>query len=482
MKTRRDFIRESLVTGAALTLSGACRFGGNETAGIDSADIGRLRTGLAGQLILPGEQLYDRARRVFWRNPMTDMQPGVVAQCARADDVARCVAFAVEQGLPLAVRTGGHSFLGWGTCDDGIVIDTTLLDGIEINPVARTARVGGGVLTLPLVAAAGEHGLACVQAECPTVGVAGLTLGGGLGWLAGKHGAACDHLLSAELVTADGQVVTASAEENPELYWAIRGGGGNFGVTTALTLQLHPIGDVVAGRLSYRFGDARAVLRGFGEHMAGAPDEFQAVALLRREEGEPRIHITVVWSGDPSEGDARVRPLRSVASPVEDTVERRAFRDTFGMAPARPPASNAVKGSYLERLTTESIETILDRFAQAPGTGPAIGLDHYTHGAVCRVPPDATAFPLRAPSAVHVWIIAGWDDPSDEAASLGWMNDTWSALQAFSGGRTYANFPAAETQTPGAAYGENVSRLAAVKNQYDPGNLFRRNQNIQPAE
>ena len=176
-----------------------------------------------------------------------------------------------------------------------------------------------------------------------------------------------------------------------------------------------------------------------------------------------------------------VRPLRSISSPVEDTVERRAFGDTFAMAPARPPASNAVKGSYLERFTAESIEVVLDRFAQAPGTGPAIGLDHYTHGAVCRVPPDATAFPLRAPHAVHVWIIAGWDDSSDEAASLGWMNDTWSALQAFSSGRTYANFPAAETQIASAAYGENSSRLVAVKNRYDPGNLFRRNQNVQPA-
>ncbi len=480
MKTRRDFIRESLMSGAALALSGACRFGGNEDAGIDFAAIERLRTGLSGQLILPGEQSYDRARRVFWRNPMTDMRPGVVAQCARAEDVARCVAFAVEHGLPVAVRSGGHSFLGWGTCDDGIVIDTTLLNAIEIDPVARTARVGGGVLTLALVSAASEHGLACVQAECPTVGVSGLTQGGGLGWLAGKHGAACDNLLSAELLTADGRPVTASAEETPELYWAIRGGGGNFGVTTALTLQLHPIGEVVAGRLSYRFDDAHTVLRGFGEHMAGAPDEFQAVALLRREEGEPRIHITVVWSGDPSEGDAMVRPLRSIASPVEDTVERRAFRDTFGMASARPPAANAVKGSYLERLTAESVEVVLDRFAQAPGPGPAIGLDHYTHGAVCRVAPDATAFQLRVPHAIHVWIIAGWDDSSDEAASLGWMNDTWSALQAFSGGRTYANFPAAETQNPSAAYGENISRLVAAKNQYDPENLFRRNQNIRP--
>ena len=481
MKTRRDFIRQSLLSGAALALSGACRFSGSEGGEIDSAAIGRLRSGLAGRLIVPGEQLYDRARQVFWKNPMTDKQPGFIAQCARPEDIARCVGFAVEHNLPVAVRSGGHSFLGWGTCDHGIVIDTTLLNGIEIDPVARTARVGGGVLTHELVSAAGQHNLACVQAECPMVGVSGLTLGGGLGWLSGKHGAACDNLLSAELVTADGRTVAAGAEENPDLYWAIRGGGGNFGVTTALTLRLHPIADVVAGRLSYRFSDARAVLRGFAEVMATAPDELQAVALVRREEGEPRMHVTVVWSGNPNDADLMLRPLRSIGSPVEDTVERRAFSNTFGMAAAAPPASNAVKGSYLQRLSDESIEVLLDRFAQAPGDGPAIGLDHYTHGAVCRVAPDSTAFELRAPNALHVWIIAGWNDPSDEPASLGWMNETWSALQAYSGGRAYANFPAAETQSANAAYGENASRLAAVKKQYDPGNLFRRNQNVPPS-
>jgi FAD/FMN-containing dehydrogenase len=370
--------------------------------------------------------------------------------------------------------------LGWGTCDDGIVIDATLLNGIEIDPAARTARVGGGVLTHELVSAAGQHGLACVQGECPAVGVSGLTLGGGLGWLSGKHGAACDNLLSAELVTADGRTITASAEENPDLYWAVRGGGGNFGVTTALTLRLHPIDDVVAGRLSYRFGDARAVLRGFAEIMATAPDELQAVALVRREDGEPVVHMTVVWSGNPNVADLMLLPLRSIVSPVEDTIERRPFADTFGMAAGAPPAFSAVKGSYLPRLSDESIEAVLEHFAQAPGTVPAIGFDHYTHGAVCRVAPESTAFELRAPDGLHVWIIAGWDEPSSAQHSIGWMNETWRALQAYAGGRTYANFPAAETQTADAAYGENASRLAAVKKQYDPGNVFRRNQNVQP--
>jgi FAD/FMN-containing dehydrogenase len=193
------------------------------------------------------------------------------------------------------------------------------------------------------------------------------------------------------------------------------------------------------------------------------------------------MHITVVWSGNPDNADLMLLPLRTVASAVEDTIERRPFSNAFGMASARPPASNAVKGSYLQRLSDESIDVLLDRFAQAPGSAPAIGLDHYTHGAVCRVAPESTAFDLRKPDAVHVWIIAGWDEPSDEPASLGWMNETWRALQAYADGRTYANFPAAETQTPGAAYGEHAARLAAVKKQFDPGNLFRRNQNIQPS-
>jgi FAD/FMN-containing dehydrogenase len=358
--------------------------------------------------------------------------------------------------------------------------ETTLIKTNTIYLSNQSAHAGAGVFTQELVAGAGEHGLVPVQGQCPAVGVSGLTLGGGLGWLSGKHGAACDNLVSAELVTADGRILTASAEENPELFWAIRGGGGNFGVATSITCRLHSIGDVIAGRLSYRSADARAVLQFFREYMAGAPDELQAVALLREEE-DTLAHIALCWSGNPAAAEEFIAPLRAIAHPAADTVERRPYLGTFGMTGGVPRSFSTVKGSYLERLSNEFIEVILERIAQAPGLGPAIGMDHYMHGAVCRVAPDSTAFVHRTPGTVHVWINTGWNDLSDEPAATRWVEETWNALQPYSGGRIYANFPGAEGGTANrAAYGENYARLAALKRRSDPANLFRRNQNIMP--
>jgi len=480
VKTRREFIQQGVLSGASLALSGACRLGREEAPGIDPAALHRLRSDLQGQLIVPGEQDYDAARRVFWRNPLTDRRPAAVARCAGPNDVARCVEYARQGNLPLAVRTGGHSFPGWGTCDDGLIIDTSLMKEIVIDPAARTARVGGGVRTQELVAAAGQHDLVPVQGQCPLVGVSGLTLGGGLGWLSGKHGASCDNLLSAELQMADGRSLTASAEENPDLYWAIRGGGGNFGIATSLTFQLYPTSGLLAGRLSYRAADALGMLRFFAEYMAGAPDELQAVAIVRGE-GDSLVHIAVCWSGEPGRGEVIVAPLRAVARPLSDTVERRSYLETFGMTGGTPRNFSAVKGSYVERLSDDFLDAALDRMAQAPGPGAAIGMDHYMHGAVCRVPAEAAAFVHRTPGTVHVWINTGWDEADDEPASRRWVEETWTALQPFSGGRVYANFPGAEGGiTDSAAYGDNYSRLAALKSRFDPTNLFRRNQNILP--
>jgi FAD/FMN-containing dehydrogenase len=288
--------------------------------------------------------------------------------------------------------------------------------------------------------------------------------------------------LSIELVTADSQALVASEDENPELLWALCGGGGNFGVATALTFRLHPIGDVIAGRLSYRFTDARLVLTTFREFMASAPDELQAVVLFRREEGEPRIHVTVCWSGDPAR-DEFLRPLRTVARVVADNIERRPYTRTFGMTGGVPHPFSFVKGTYVQRMSDESINAIVERYALAPGPEPALGLDHYMHGAVCRLGRDAAAFDFRAPDAVHAWISAAWDDPSEEVAATGWVDETWKVLQTYSGGRVYANFPGSSAeQAPSAAYGENYPRLVAIKKQYDPSNLFRGNQNIQPAD
>jgi FAD/FMN-containing dehydrogenase len=448
---------------------------------IDPASLSQLRANLRGQLIIPDEQEYDTARGVFWRNPLVDRRPTAVARCAGPEDVARCIQYAAERNAPLAVRAGGHSFLGWGACDDGLVIDTTPIKEVVIDPATQTARVGGGVLTGELVEAAGAHELVAVQGQCSLVGVSGLTLGGGLGWLSGKHGASSDNLLAADVQMADGRLLTASPRENADLFWAIRGGGGNFGVVTSMTLQLYPASELLAGRVSYRAPDARRVLRFFREYMADAPDELQAVAILR-DELDSLAHIAVCWSGAPSRGESIVEPLRAVAAPVADTIETRTYLGTFGMTGGTPRPFSGVKGSYLENISDDAIETALDRIAQAPAPGAAIGLDHYMHGAVCRVAPDATALVHRTPGTVHVWITNGWDTGSDGPAAMQWVEETWNALQAYAGGHVYANFPGAEGEPASqAAYGENYGRLAELKGKFDPGNLFQGNQNIVPA-
>ena len=259
-------------------------------------------------------------------NASTDKRPAIIARCAGQDDVARAIEFARQHELPLAVRSGGHSFTGWSTCDRGIVIDTRSMREIIVDPIEQTIRTGGGVLSGDVTTAAGEHGLAAVIGQCPTVGVAGLTLGGGLGWLSGRFGATCDNLVSTQIVTADGLALEASAKENPDLFWAVRGGGGNFGVVTSLTHRLHAINHVTAGELSYRMADARAVLHAFGEIMEQASDELQAIVILRNHD-EPIVRIRMCWSGDRQRGEGAARQFRSIATVQDDTVKRKAFRD-----------------------------------------------------------------------------------------------------------------------------------------------------------
>ncbi len=480
MRTRREFLKQGLISGAAFALSGACRFG-RDTDGIDAAAIGRLRTSLQGQLILPENEAYDTARKFFWWNPATEKRPAIIARCERPDDIAQCVEFARQHDLVLAVRSGGHSLLGWSTCDDGLVIDVSPMKEIVVDPGNRTVRAGSGVVAHELVEATSPHELVPVLGQCPTVGISGLTLGGGLGWLSGKYGATCDNLLSAKLMTADGQSIVASATENPDLFWAIRGGGGNFGIATSFEYRLHPLSAVFAGVLTYRLSDARAMLSFFRDFMAEAPDELQAFVALRRN-GDPLLTLEVCFSGDLNDGEKIIRPLRTHANPVRDTVRPTTYRDTFAEGDAGPRNFRNTKGCYLESLSEAAIDVVLDRFAQAPDPGAAIGLDHYMHGAVCRVAPDSTAFELRKPGALHVWISTSWNDPAVTAAIVAWSEETWHALQSYSAGRIYANYPNTEGEAAAkAAYGGNYSRLLAIKNKYDPSNVFRRNQNIRPS-
>jgi FAD/FMN-containing dehydrogenase len=449
---------------------------------IDADAINKFRASLLGQLILPADQEYDRARRVEYWNPTTDKHPAMIARCAQADDVARCVDFARQHDLMVAVRAGGHSFLGWGTCDDGLIIDVSQMKDIAIDPDQRTAKAGAGVVAQELDAAAAAYGLIPVLGECPTVGIAGLTLGGGLGWLSGKHGAICDNLLSASLVTVDSRSIVTSAESNADLFWAIRGGGGNFGIATSFEYRLHPLSEVLAGVLTYPFQEARQVLRFYREFMAAAPDELQAVASLSpRENGV--VNVVFVYPGDLNAGNESIDRFRAFLTPTRETVQRRPYTEMFP-TPAGfvPPAFSSIKGSYLEQLSDEAIDIAVECFARAP-SGCAIGFDHYVHGEVCRVALDATAFELRASGGLHMWIMSTWDDPEAATTSMAWAENTWQLFQPYSGGRIFANYMSIEGEPAvKAVYGSNYARLRTIKTKYDPDNFLRRNQNVQPIE
>ena len=476
MKTRREFIQHGLMACGVLA-AGSCRTRQSVHTSPGPDAVRRLQSTFEGQLIRPDDARYDATRKLINHNASTDKRPAIIARCAGQDDVARAIEFARQHELPLAVRSGGHSFTGWSTCDRGIVIDTRSMREIIVDPIEQTIRTGGGVLSGDVTTAAGEHGLAAVIGQCPTVGVVGLTLGGGLGWLSGRFGATCDNLVSTQIVTADGLALEASAKENPDLFWAVRGGGGNFGVVTSLTHRLHAINHVTAGELSYRMADARAVLHAFGEIMAQASDELQAIVILRNHD-EPIVRIRMCWSGDRQRGEGAARQFRSIATVQDDTVKRKAFRDID------LPGSNnefaAEKGTYLPRLTPDAIDVILEQMAKAPRR-VGIGLDHYMHGAVCRVSPEVTAFELRSPGGLHVWAHATWERTTAERGIRTWIDETWSALQRFTSQRAYANYSSAEgKQATEEVYQVNYARLASIKRRFDPDNVFRQNVNVPP--
>lgn len=477
LKTRREVLRQGASAGALLSLGPRGALSRENHRDLLDA----LRGDFGGRLVAPGQDDYEDARNGYWRSPLTDTHPALIARCRDARDVARCIAAAAERGVPLAVRGGGHCFVGWGGCEGGLVIDTGAMRSTSVDARAGTIELGAGVLTHQAVTAAGRAGLAPVLGQCPTVGVAGLTLGGGLGWLSGRYGAACDNLEAAELVTADGQLLRVSEAENPELLWALRGGGGNFGVVTALTLRLHPLTHVISGRLDYRFKDAEAVMRGFRQLMREAPEGLQA-SLTLGSGRSPYISILLCFDGSGAAADALSRRLRSIARPLNDTLERQPFSRTAALYPSSRTAFGALRGCYLPQLSDELIDTALAAVNSGPGPGVAIGLDHYMHGAVCRPPEGGSAFELRAPGAAHAWVAAEWQDPARTAALLQWLQTTLAQLQRLSSGRVYINFPADPAGGPAAAaWPENHRRLAALKASYDPGNLFRRNYNVAPA-
>lgn len=484
VKTRRQFIKTSVMTAGMLALLNAC---GQSVAGlkppVDPESIGKFRKGFGGHAIIPGEKDYETSRRVLSMNPGTDKYPAVVAQCKTEQDILRCIDFAHQYDLEVSVRSGNHSFLGWGTCDNGIVIDLSQMKGIAVDPVKKTAQVTAGHTAEEILAAAAVHGLAPVLGECGSVG-AGLALGGGLGWLSGRYGATCDNIISARVITANARTLNVDKNINQDLFWALRGGGGNFGIASSFEYRLHPVNKILAGTFVYPASKANAVVRFFRDFMATAPDELQGDCYLASS-GKGNVSVQFVYSGDLDQGEQLIDVFRKFSIPEQDSIKRRSFSEVYRMDLIGEIIScpyESVKGSYIQHLSEEVIELILDRFAKPPPSCDLFfNLSHYMHGEVCRVATDATAFVHRTVGAVHVVFWVQWKDAANASACMSWQDKTFDLLQQYSGEHIYANYMSTKGEVAAKkTYGSNYLRLGQLKGKYDPQNFFHLNQNIQP--
>ena len=435
---------------------------------------------LPGDVLHPGDAGYDAARSVF--NAMVDRRPLAVVRCHGTDDVARGIAFAREHDLALSVRGGGHNVAGNAVCVGGIMLDLSPLKALHVDPVARTAAAGAGLLLGDLDRGTAAHGLATPLGVMSGTGIAGLTLGGGLGWLASRHGLACDNLIGAEVVTAGGDVLRVAADEHGDLLWGLRGGGGNLGVVTTFGYRLHPVTTVLAGAIGYPWRSARDVLRVHDDLVADAPDELAtAVSLGLGPDREPAVTIAVCWCGPLDDGEQVLAPLRGSGRPVLDTVAPIPFVDWQCAPDAGYPRGRQHywKSGYLRELTDAAVDVLLDVVPAMPSTASGIGLQGL-RGAASRVPADATAFPHRTPQ-YDLLILGQWPDPADSARNVAWARAAFDALRPHLADAVYVNNLGAEgPDRVRAAYGANHARLVELKRRYDPANVFRLNQNVAP--
>jgi FAD/FMN-containing dehydrogenase len=454
-----------------------------------TATMAHLRDQVRGEMLTPEDAGYDDARRVY--NAMIDRRPRVIVHCAGVDDVVAAVNFAREAGLAIAVRGGSHSVPGFGTADDAVVIDLVRMQAVEVDPTRKTARAQGGATWGVFNDATHEHGLATTGGIISTTGVGGLTLGGGIGYLSRGHGLSCDNLRAAEVVTADGRILSATENENEDLFWALRGGGGNFGVVTAFEYDLHPVREIYGGPMLFELSDAADVLRFYREFIRDAPEEFGGFPawqiapplpfIPEDRQGEPFLIFVTCWAGPIEEGEVALKPIRDVAPVVAEHVGPMPYPAINSAFDALVPAGlqHYWKANFVKELTDDAIAAHLEHGPKLPAVNSTVHI-YPINGACHRVAPDATAFAYR--DATFATVIAGmWPDPAENDANTAWVRGFYDATAPHSEAGGYVNFMAGDDQERiKDNYKGNYDRLVDVKRKYDPGNLFRHNQNIRP--
>lgn len=457
---------------------------------LPAVKVDALKRGLRGELVLPDDPGYDAARSIW--NAMIDKRPALIARCASTADVVLAVNFAREAGIPLAVRGGGHNIAGSALCDDGLVVDLSAMRAAQVDPKASRVVVEGGATLADFDAATQAHGLATPVGINSTTGIAGLTLGGGFGWLSRKYGMTIDNLASAEVVTAAGDVVRASATEHPDLFWALRGGSGNFGVVTRFEFRLHPVGpNLLSGLIVYPIAQAKSVLQQYRDFMASAPDELSVWTVLRQAPPLPflpaKVHgtdiiaLAVLYAGDPKVGERLIEPLSRFGAPVGAALGVQpyvAWQQAFDPL-LTPGARNYWKSHNFSTLADGLFDAVLASIATLPS--PQCEIFFGAIGCATERPaPDSAAYPHR--DARYVMNVHGrWDSAAEDARCIAWARDFFKASAPFASAGVYVNFLTAdEGDRVRMAYGPNYERLARVKRVYDPENLFRTNQNITP--
>ena len=449
---------------------------------LNQASIVDLSSRFLGVLLRPDQSGYDEVRRVH--NGMIDRRPALIAGCLGNADIVDAVNFARTHGLELAVRGGGHNVAGRAVCDDGLMLDMSLMKGIHVDPVRRTARAQGGVTWREFNRETQAHGLATTGGVISTTGIAGLTLGGGLGWLMAKHGLAMDNLVSAEVVTASGDILRTNKDENADLFWGLQGGGGNFGAVSWLEYRLHPVGTVTSGLIAHPFDRARDVLKFFREITSAVlPDDLTIFgALLHAPEGAQIAVIIVCHCGPLAEAEAALQPIKKFGTPILDSIGPTSYEETNKMLDAGFPrgALNYWKSNFMSELSDQAIDTLISQFASCPSPMSGLLLEHI-HGAATRIGVSETAFPHRR-EGYNFLVVSEWLDPADNARNIAWARESYDVMRpSFTPGR-YVNYLGDDDgeDAVAAAYGPNYQRLRTLKAKYDPTNLFHLNQNIRP--